>query len=92
MHIKLPTGTVLETIPIWVDFPEEFDEAMFLGWTPSCTLKNVKIKDNDVISNFVGSCALNSNRRVKLTITNDTNHTDTKLYALTISGIPTYNY
>ena len=31
MHIKFPASSISENIPIWVDFPEEFDEAMFLG-------------------------------------------------------------
>ena len=32
----MPANSIVENSPIWVDMPEEFDEAMFLGWTPSC--------------------------------------------------------
>ena len=41
MHIKMPANTVSENVPIYVDFPGDFDEAMFLGWSPSCQFKNV---------------------------------------------------
>ena len=38
MNIKFPINAILDTFPIWVDLPEEFDEATFLGWSPSCKL------------------------------------------------------
>ena len=41
MHIKMPANTVSENVPIYVDFPGDFDEAMSLGWSPSCSFKNV---------------------------------------------------
>ena len=92
MHIIFPVGTAVDTIPIWVDFPEDFDEVMFLGWTPSCSFENVKIKDDDIISDFADSCTLQSYRRVRINLLNDINHPSFKLYALTISGIPVSNY
>ena len=58
MHITFLVGTVVTAIPIWVDFPEDFDEVMFLGWTPSCQFENAKIKDNDIITNYAVSCEL----------------------------------
>eukprot|EP00828_Plagiopyla_frontata_P031829 TRINITY_DN4162_c0_g1_i1.p2 TRINITY_DN4162_c0_g1~~TRINITY_DN4162_c0_g1_i1.p2 ORF type:complete len:217 (-),score=18.20 TRINITY_DN4162_c0_g1_i1:175-825(-) len=87
MHIKMPANTVSENIPIYVDFPEEFDEAMFLGWSPSCQFRNVQ-----TIKNFANSCSLENIRRVKLNMSSDPNNTDTRLYELTISSIPTYHY
>ena len=61
---------------------------MLLEWSPICEFKNIQIDENDTITDFINSCALNSYRRVKFSMTTDSNHTDTKLYALTISGIP----
>ena len=93
MHIKFPAASINSDVPLWIDFPEEFDEAMFLGWNPSCTLKNVKINETDNITNFVAGCATNITRRIKINLTTDEENTSNqRLYSLTISGIPTYMY
>ena len=41
MDFVLVGNTVKSSIPLYVDFPGEFSEAMFIGSTPSCSLKNV---------------------------------------------------
>ena len=90
---------MVSTIPIWVDFPEEFDEAMYLGWTPICSLKNLNLTENETIFEYVKTCEMYSTRRLRITITdplaNQTDPTVTvteRAYNLTISKIPTYNY
>ena len=70
----MPTVSVDSNIPIYVDFPEEFDEAMFLGWTPICSFENVGINDADIITNFVNSSSLINIRRIKINMFSDSNN------------------
>ena len=51
-----------------------------------------KLDTNDTVNNFANSCSLENIRRVKINMSSDSNNTDTRLYELTISSIPTYHY
>ena len=79
-------------MPLWIDFPEEFDEAFFLDWSPVCKFENIKINKNDTVKDFSAFCMMDSIRRLKLELFTDANNTAEKLYNLSISSIPTYYY
>ena len=51
MDIVLVANTVKSAVCLYVDFPGEFSEAMFLGSTPSCSLKNV-VYSTETVSEF----------------------------------------
>ena len=98
MLLTIPVSQVISTIPIWIDFPEEFDEAMHLGFTPICSLKNLNLTENETIFEFVDDCGMHSTRRLRINITDPVeNETEfltltKRVYNLTINNIPTYNY
>ena len=78
-----------------MDFPEEFDEAMFLGWTPSCSLKIMNISENESSKELVEDCGMQSIRRLRINIGNFENISEESwegVYNLTVGYIPTYNY
>lgn len=52
MDLMLPAGAVKSAVYLYVDFPGEFSEAMFIQTTPRCSLKNV-VFGTETVSDFV---------------------------------------
>ena len=52
MDLVLVADTVKSAVKLYADFPGEFSEAMFLGSTPRCSLKNV-VYGSETVNEFV---------------------------------------
>lgn len=72
---------------------------MQVAWTPTCSLKNMNMTENETVFEYVDDCGMHSTRRLRINITDPSeNETETMVnvterpYNLTIENIPTYNY
>ena len=89
MEIIISAGLITGNIPLYVEFPLEFAEAMKFMWTPECTF--VQKEDNSI--DLAINCTLANKHLVIINLENDENNIDNSCrYLLTILRIPTPFY
>lgn len=67
MDLILPGNSVRTSIPIYIDFPGEFAETLFLSITPICSLKNVRYGNNTLnttILEYATKCEYVNTRKI----------------------------
>lgn len=92
MHIVFPPNQIKSSIPLWIDFPEEFIDSMYLGVSPNCSLTNFFIEEDDDSTEFVSLCFMNSTRRLKIILLTDNLNQIERKYILSIENLPTLTY
>lgn len=91
IDIALGSGLVVADQELYVEFPGDFCDAFYKGFTPSCTLNRWNADWATMDSNnYVKNCSFINGRRVKAFLAVDTNNAAAAAaYKLTISGVPT---